>query len=466
MKGSSLSAQASGSRHLPHVLIGSGPTPRFHDRDEAGRSLGTRLLPFRASSPVILGIPRGGLPVAAEVARALVAPLDVLVVRKLGVPWHPELGFGAIGEGGAKVIDADVISMAGLGPSDTQRVIREETAELERRIRLYRGDRAPVPVKGRTVILVDDGIATGGTVRAAIDVVRRKGADRIVVAVPVAPPPTVESLRHLADEVVVLRSEEPFLAVGQFYDDFRQVSDEEVARILAGSGPVITPGFADGTIVRAVEIELGPVRLVGDLVIPVGATGIVIFAHGSGSSRHSPRNRSVALSLNDGGLATLLIDLLTAEEELDRANVFDIELLANRLVGTTTWLHRQPEAHHLGVGFFGASTGAAAALVASAELGREIRAVVSRGGRPDLAAPRLADVTSPTLLIVGGNDRTVLQLNREARGMLRCPTELEIVGGATHLFEEPGALERVAELALGWFTRYLVSDNRPVPRRS
>jgi len=456
MKGSSLSAQASGSRHLPHVLLGSGPTPGFHDRDEAGRSLGTRLLPFRASSPVILGIPRGGLPVAAEVARALDAPLDVLVVRKLGVPWHPELGFGAIGEGGASVIDADVISMAGLGPSDTQRVIREETAELERRIHLYRGGRAPVPVKGRTVILVDDGIATGGTVRAAIEVVRRRGADRIVVAVPVAPPGTVETLRHVADEVVVLRSEEPFLAVGQFYDEFPQVSDGEVARILAGSEPVVTPGSADDPLDRTVEIDLGPVRLVGDLVIPTGATGIVVFAHGSGSSRHSPRNRSVARALNGVGLATLLLDLLTVEEELDRANVFDIELLASRLVSTTTWLHRQPEARDLWVGYFGASTGAAAALMAAAELGAGIRAIVSRGGRPDLAAPRLADVTSPTLLIVGGNDRMVLELNRQARAMLRCPNQLEIVQGATHLFEEPGALERVARLAAGWFTRHLI----------
>jgi putative phosphoribosyl transferase len=452
-------------RQGPSDPFGSGST--FRDREEAGRTLGARLLGLRAGSPpVVLGIPRGGLPVAAEVARALDAPLDVLVVRKLGVPWHPELGFGAIGEGGASVIDADVISMAGLGPSDTQRVIRDETAELERHIRLYRVDRAPVPVKGRTVILVDDGIATGGTVRAAIDVVRHKGAGRIVVAVPVAPPRTVETLRHVADEVVVLRSEEPFLAVGQFYDDFPQVSDEEVARILAESEPVVTTGSANDPVDRTVEIDLGLVRLVGDLVIPAGATGIVVFAHGSGSSRRSPRNRSVALALNDGGLATLLIDLLTAEEELDRANVFDIELLANRLVGTTTWLHRQPEARDLRVGYFGASTGAAAALMAAAELGAGIRAVVSRGGRPDLAAPRLSDVTSPTLLIVGGNDRTVLQLNREARAMLRCPSELEIMSGATHLFEEPGALERVARLALGWFTRYLGSDNRSVLRRS
>jgi putative phosphoribosyl transferase len=459
MKGDPRPAYASGDRiHLPHVLVGSSPTPGFRDRDEAGRSLGTRLLPFRASSPVILGIPRGGLPVAAEVARALDAPLDVLVVRKLGVPWHPELGFGAIGEGGASVIDADVIDEAGLGPSDTQRVIREETAELEHRIRLYRGDRAPVPVNGRTVILVDDGIATGGTVRAAIDVLRRRGAERVVVAVPVAPPRAVETLRHVANEVIVLRSEEPFLAVGQFYDEFPQVSDEEVARILAGSEPVGMPGSEDDPVDRTVEIELGPVRLVGDLVIPAGATGIVVFAHGSGSSRHSPRNRSVAKALNGVGLATLLLDLLTVEEELDRTNVFDIDLLAERLVATSTWLHQQPEARDLRVGYFGASTGAAAALMAAAELGAGIRAVVSRGGRPDLAASRLASVMSPTLLIVGGNDRTVLQLNREARAMLRCPSELEIVPGATHLFEEPGALERVARLAAGWFARNLGSE--------
>ena len=166
------------------------PAP-FRNRVEAGRSLGTRLLRFRAGSPVILGIPRGGLPVAAEVARALGAPLDVLVVRKLGVPWHPELGFGAIGEGGASVIDADVISMAGLGPSDTQRVIREETVELERRIRLYRGDRAPVPVKGRTVIIVDDGFATGSTAIAAVRAASAALAKHIVVAAAVAPPETV-----------------------------------------------------------------------------------------------------------------------------------------------------------------------------------------------------------------------------------------------------------------------------------
>jgi predicted phosphoribosyltransferase/pimeloyl-ACP methyl ester carboxylesterase len=454
-------------RASPPDPFGSALVPTFRDRDEAGRALGERLLRFRAASPVVLGIPRGGLPVAAEVARALDAPLDVLVVRKLGVPWHPELGFGAVGEGGASVIDTDVVSAAGLDPSEMQSVIREETSELDRRIRRYRGDRPPVSVTGRTAILVDDGIATGGTVRAAIDVIRQRGADRIVVAVPVAPPRTVEMLRQLVDEIVVLRSVEPFLAVGQFYEEFPQVPDEEVARILAGSSPEpMTDDPVDPVdpVDRTVDIDLVSVRLVGDLVLPAAATGVVVFAHGSGSSRHSPRNRSVARALNRVGLGTFLLDLLTVEEELDRTNVFDVDLLADRLVSTTQWLRRRPEAHDLPIGYFGASTGAAAALMAAAELGEEIRAVVSRGGRPDLAASRLDDVVSPTLLIVGGDDRTVLQLNRQARSMLRCPSELEVVPGATHLFEEPGALERVAALAAGWFARHLArTPGEPLP---
>jgi len=181
----------------------------------------------------------------------------------------------------------------------------------------------------------------------------------------------------------------------------------------------------------------------------------VIFAHGSGSSRLSPRNRGVAGRLNRAKLGTLLFDLLTEEEERDRRNVFDIALLAERLVAVTRWARRSEEEGSLPIGYFGASTGAAAALRAAASLGAEIGAVVSRGGRPDLAAERLAEVTAPTLLIVGGADRQVLELNGDAAKLLRCEHEVAVVPGATHLFEEPGALERVAELATAWFSRHL-----------
>ena len=192
----------------------------------------------------------------------------------------------------------------------------------------------------------------------------------------------------------------------------------------------------------------------------------MIFVHGSGSSRHSPRNRYVATVLNRAGLATLLFDLLTPGEEHDRANVFDIDLLARRLVDVTDWLRKQPEIDGLPIGYFGASTGAAAALVAAAKPGGDVAAVVSRGGRPDLAERRLADVYTPTLLIVGGHDPIVLALNRHAQTQLAtAESDIAVVPGATHLFEEPGALPAVADLASAWFVRHFTSGCTTPPGR-
>jgi putative phosphoribosyl transferase len=208
-----------------------------------------------------------------------------------------------------------------------------------------------------------------------------------------------------------------------------------------------------------VRVPAGRATLTGDLVVPEGARGIVLFAHGSGSSRHSPRNRFVARELQHEGLATFLIDLLTPEEEavdLRTAQYrFDIELLGRRLVDLVDWLGEHPRTEGLRVGLFGASTGAAAALIAAAERPSAVHAVVSRGGRPDLAAHVLSRVQAPTLLIVGGNDPVVLELNREAMRHLSCERQLVVIPGAGHLFEEPGALEEVARLAAEWFERYL-----------
>jgi putative phosphoribosyl transferase len=209
----------------------------------------------------------------------------------------------------------------------------------------------------------------------------------------------------------------------------------------------------------SITVDLGPVRLRGDLCVPSNAFGLVLFAHGSGSGRHSPRNRFVARHLQGMGLATLLLDLLTEREEAAEeagANLrFDVGLLASRLVGVSDWLARQRATSALAVGYFGASTGGGAALVAAAERPERGSAVVSRGGRPDLAGPALERVRAPTLLIVGGRDVEVLALNREAMQHLRGEKRLEIVAGATHLFEEVGALECVAALAGDWFARYL-----------
>ena len=206
---------------------------------------------------------------------------------------------------------------------------------------------------------------------------------------------------------------------------------------------------------RTVTVEADGLSLPGELAIPEQAVGVVVFAHGSGSSRRSPRNVRVAERLRAEGLGTLLFDLLTDDEAGDRGKVFDIGLLARRLEEAVGWLGGERAARQLPIAFFGASTGAAAALVAAAHLRADVAAVVSRGGRPDLAGDALEAVTAPTLLIVGGADLRVLELNRQAQGRLRCETRLEIVSGATHLFEEPGALERVAELAAGWFADHV-----------
>ncbi|MFF5722722.1 phosphoribosyltransferase family protein [[Kitasatospora] papulosa] len=419
---------------------------QFTDRADAGRRLAAALRHLGRRDPVVLGLPRGGVPVAYEVAQALRAPLDVIVVRKLGVPYHPELGFGAIGEGGVRVISEEIVRRTGVGEKDLVAVERAEAAELVRRAHAYREGRPRLPLEGRAVVVVDDGVATGATARAACQVVRAQGAAHVVLAVPVAPPDAATRLREDADEVVCLSAPGLFSAVGEWYRDFSQTSDEEVVALLARAS-------ADAVTAEEVEVDAGGVPLSGDLVLPANAGAVVVFAHGSGSSRHSPRNRSVAEALNRAGLGTLLFDLLTPGEEVYRANVFDIGLLAGRLADTTEWLRRRVP---LPVGSFGASTGAAAALRAAAAADSGVGAVVSRGGRPDLAGADLSGVRAPTLLVVGGDDTTVIDLNRQAQAALHCENRLEIVPGATHLFEEPGALERVADLARDWFTAHLL----------
>ena len=214
-----------------------------------------------------------------------------------------------------------------------------------------------------------------------------------------------------------------------------------------------------------VHIPAGRATLAGNLNIPVNATALALFAHGGGSSRHSPRNQFVARTLNDTGLATLLFDLLTPEEELVDTRTaelrFDIDLLAKRLVHATKWAKRQEQTRDWRIGYFGSSTGGGAALVAAAQLPDDVDAVVSRGGRPDLAGAALPRVQAPTLLIVGGQDDIVIELNEQARDQMRCEVKLEIIPGATHLFEEPGALEQVAKLASDWFLLHAAGSAGP-----
>lgn len=416
---------------------------------------------------MVVGLPRGGVPVADQVARALDAPLDVILVRKLGVPSQPELGMGAIGEDGVRVLNDEIVRLARVTPDELAGVEARERIELDRRARQYRAGRTRVPIAGRVVVIVDDGIATGSTAKAACQVARAAGARRVVLAVPVAPSDWTSRLAGSADELISVSTPQRFSAIGQFYRDFTQTGDEEVTACLdrsAATNPTVPRRSADandGPAPRDEDIQLraGHARLGGHLSVPEHARAMVVFAHGSGSSRHSPRNRYVASVLNEAGIATLLFDLLTTDEERDRANVFDIDLLGNRLIEITRLVRDDPDLGALPVAYFGASTGAAAALRAAAEPGSTVSAVVSRGGRPDLAGPHLAAVRAPTLLIVGGDDRVVQGLNEDARAGLRCDSELAVVPGATHLFEEPGTLQAAAELARDWFLAHLNPAN-------
>jgi putative phosphoribosyl transferase len=448
----------------------------FEDRVDAGKRLARELEALRGQDVVVLGLPRGGVPVAAVVAEAMDAPLDVIVVRKLGVPFQPELAMGAIGEGGTQVLDRNLVARARVSDDEIEAVERRERRVLEARVDRLRRGRPRIDLHGRVAVVVDDGIATGATARVACQVARRLGATRVVLAVPVAPAHTAAHLPE-ADEVVCVSAPQHFSAVGAHYVDFSPTSDDEVVALLDRAGhrarlaasppmspPESPPGSPNGSsssgatreVDEQVVIPVGRESIEGHLRVPVGAPGVVLFAHGSGSSRHSPRNRFVADVLHDAGLGTVLLDLLTPREERDRSNVFDIPLLAGRLTAATAWVTSRADTGSCRIGWFGASTGAGAALWAAAEPGSPVAAVVSRGGRPDLAGARLAAVRTPTLLIVGGADDVVLRLNRQARAqLLGCPSELAVVPGATHLFEEPGTLAEAAALARDWFVHHL-----------
>jgi putative phosphoribosyl transferase len=453
----------------------------FKDRKHAGELLAPKLERFREARPIVLGLTRGGVPVAFEVARALSAPFDVMVVRKIGAPGCPEYALGAIAEGGAVYLNPEaLLELEQQGAESLSALAEAEAVELARRVRVYRGDR-PLPLlAGRTVIVVDDGVATGATARAAARAARDRGAARVVLAAPVIAAQSAPALKEDFDEIVAVQLPPQFFAVGSWYERFGQVTDEEVlehlrrARAAAPAegevdglwdGEWIAPAPADPP-VEEVTLAIpfddprhGRGALDAALAIPDEPRGLVMFVHGSGSTRRSPRNRFVAETLQRAGIATLLFDLLTpaeaAEDELTGQLRFDIDLLTSRVVAATSWTGTLPRTRELRLAYFGASTGAAAALAAAAALPDRVAAVVSRGGRPDLVAGAvLEQVRAPVLLVVGRKDAEVLALNRAAAAHLQ-RAQLAGVPNAGHLFEEPGALEAVARLAATWLRRTL-----------
>lgn len=414
----------------------------FKNREAAAHSLSKALKSYQGQHPVVLAIPRGAVPMARIIADELGGTLDVVLVHKLGAPHQEELAIGAIDESGTVYLNPHATTLQ-VSQEYIQQEAHKQLQILQQRRANYTQNRQAIEIKNKIVIVVDDGIATGSTMMAALQALRAQGPAQLIIATAVAPPEVIEKLTPLVDQIICLETPENFHAVGQFFAEFPQVDDQSVIEILNAK-----------VLDLELDIPVGNVILKGDLVLPPEAIGIVLFAHGSGSSRKSPRNQFVAKVLQQAHIGTLLFDLLTPSEDENYQMRFDIELLTMRLMATTQWLSKQSYAQRQPLAYFGASTGAAAALKAAA-LSPLIRTVVSRGGRPDLAMDALAQVRCATLLIVGGNDEEVIALNQQAYAALSAEKKLIIIPGATHLFEEAGALEQVASFAREWFVREL-----------
>ncbi|WP_026119524.1 phosphoribosyltransferase family protein [Nocardiopsis ganjiahuensis] len=433
----------------------------FADRSEAGRRLADRVRPHAVNDPIVLALPRGGVPVGAELAERLAADFDVLVVRKIGLPGHPETGVGAIAEDGHVFYDDLALARMRVPRQALSDTVASERDELERRRRVYRGERSAPRIAGRDCVIVDDGVATGGTARAALRMVRQAGPARLVLAVPVAAPEALEMLSEEADALVVLTAPDNFRAVGEWYRDFDQLTDRHVVSILSERERLHRgPDTA-----RAVRIRAGQVYLDGDLTMPTALRGAVVMAFGQGQS--DPRWRATASALQRAGYATLLLDLLTGEEQdsdpLGRnagdGGAADTRVLGERLSAAVTWLRRATDAASEPLGVLGSGDAAAAALVTAAERPQDVASVVVHGGRVDQAEPSLAAVRAPTLLLLESGDSFVRELGEWTRGRLGGPSELRVVSDAEQLLRGDLGWRQVAVETLGWFDRHL--SHRP-----
>jgi|UPI000491C3ED putative phosphoribosyl transferase len=430
---------------------------RYENRADAGRRLARSLEHLRGTHLVALGVPRGGVPVACEVARHLDAPLDLAVVRKLRVPWQPELGFGALGEHGVCVLNQDVVRESGLSTTEREKLEKAERAELEGQIRRWRNDRTPLPLADRSAVVLHDAVSTGAAAEAACQVARARGASRVILAAPVGQEESLAHLRAVADEIVCPQPVHHIGSADAWYEDFASITDADIAALLAKAGrpvPACVHGFppehpSSG---RPVDVPTRHAPMAALLALPPNARAMVAFAHAGSGGRNDPRNHRLATALHRAGLGTLLLDLLTEDEGRNQHNAFDIAMLARRLRAASAWLRRETG---LPVSYCAMDTGAGAALAAAAG-DDDIRAVVCVGGRPELAGPSaLARIHAPSLFVVGALDTRLLGCTRLAADWMHCHHRVEVVPGAGHLFTEPGALDVVAELTRDWLTTHL-----------
>lgn len=431
----------------------------FLDRVDAGRHLAAATRHLDADQPVVLGVPRGGVAVAAEISQALGAPLDVLVVGKLGVPGQPDLVMGAVGEDEVTVVNDNVVRVAGVSSKEFATVLSRAQGELGERVCRLRAGRRGMALAGRTVIVVDDGVATGVSARTACRIARARGARRVVLAVPVGAADSIAWLRREAteiDEVICLDALEDFGAIADGYADFPETTDDEVIGLLEWHGcrdEAADPGD------ERVLVAAGRACLPGRLAIPSEAAGIVVFVEDFAGTRPSARGEFMVDALHRARLGTLCVDLRTPAEEFFGPNVVDVPLLARRLGEATDWLRRRPMISELPVGYLGTGFGAAAALSAAARPVGQVRAVVSSGGLPHLAGRLLPSVRAAILLIVGGQDQRTLDLNRQAQHELTCENRLVVIPGAAPPLDDPAAMRSSADLAREWFTAHLMTPS-------
>ena len=413
---------------------------------------------FRYEDPVVVGIPPGGMAVAGEVARALAAPLDVIAMCALVASEDPRRPIGVLGECGVTVVDSGVAEELDLGSADLNAEIERTNHDLDRLLAEYHPAGRRVAVAGRTVLLVDDGLVGDRNAQAAARSLRARGATRVILAVPVAEPGCATQMREWVDQVVCLEYRRGPRPLRFWYDDFGETTDAEIAALLSEHG---------GARERAAEIDVSAgTVLEGHLTVPWGAyaRGAVLLAGGSHRNSGTPCAGSLAAALNTAGLATLQLDLVRPAEEVDTANVFDIDALAERLVGATRWLRAQPETARLALGLLGSDTGSSAALAAAARLRAGICAVVTCDGRPDRAKPWLPRIVAPVLMISVEPDPRALEWSREAQRRLGGVSHLAVVRKPRGTLDRPDAEERVASLAIDWVTQHL-TEAAPITER-
>jgi putative phosphoribosyl transferase len=427
----------------------------FQDRREAGQILADRLRPLLRPPAVVAAIPRGGVAVAMPIVEQLALPLTVVYARKLTAPIAPELAFGSLDEDGQVILDEGTVAALGLRRDDVERAKTRVAAEIKRRMALYRVPPLAHYLPGAHVVLVDDGLATGLTMRAALAYARRHGASRITVAVPCAAVEAAERFRREADQLVSVVVDPGFMAVGAYYLDFSPVDDEAVRTMLAQAQQHARGGPPGAGRRVSFKSSRGH-QLVGELLTPPGPGPhpVVAFAHGWGSSKASPRNRAVAEALCAAGIAALLFDFTGhgesggSQEESTLAQQVDDLRAAVDVLGTLEGI----DAHRVGVA--GASSGGAAALRLAATEPR-VRVLALRSANPAGAESAAARVRVPTLLVVGELDVPTHAANAELLPQLGGPRRLEVVPGGDHLFEDPGALARATALMVGWMKDHL-----------